>query len=623
MRPTLPRPLLLAALLLAAPFAASPPAAAQSGGWRHAITLLGEPKYPPDFKNFDYVRPDAPKGGVVRLGAQGSFDNFNIVVAGVKGDLEGQVGLLYDTLTVESGDEPFTSYGLLAEAIRPADDLTSVTFRLREGARFHDGRPVTPDDVVFSFEALKTNSPQYAFYYQSVTGAERTAEREVTFRFSEAGNRELPQIVGQMPILPKHFWQGKDAAGRPRDPAATTLEPPLGSGPYRLKGFDAGRNAVYERVADYWGRDLPVNRGRYNLNELRVEYFRDGSVLLEAFKADQFDYRSENIARNWATAYDDFPAVKAGRIVKEEFEQKGSGIMQGFFFNLRRGKFADQRVRRAFNLAFDFEDINKTLFYGLYNRVNSYFFGTDLASSGLPEGREREILESVRDKLPPRVFTTPYANPVNGSAENLRANLREAVRLLGEAGWEIRGGKLVNKASGEPFTVEFLAFDGSAERYILPYRQQLERIGIGASLRVVDAAQYQNRVRAFDFDVVTLARGQSLSPGNEQREYWGTAAADRPGSQNVSGIKDAGVDALIERVIYAKDRDDLVAATRALDRTLLAHAYVVPQWSSRVARTVRWNRFGRPPTLPINGTPAFPTIWWWDEVLAARTGAAR
>lgn len=610
-------------LALVALFAAALPAQAQSDGWRHAITLMGEPKYPADFKNFGYVRPDAPKGGVVRLGSQGSFDNFNLVVSGVKGDLEGQIGLLYDSLTVESGDEPFTSYGLLAEAIRPADDLSSVSFRLREGARFHDGRPVTPDDVVFSFEALKANSPQYAFYYHSVTKAERTGEREVTFRFSEAGNRELPQIVGQMPVLPKHWWQGTDASGRARDPAATTLEPPLGSGPYRLKGFDAGRNAVYERVADYWGRDLPVNRGRYNFDTLRVEYFRDASVMLEAFKGDQFDFRSENIARNWATAYDDFPAVKAGRIVKEEFEQKGSGIMQGFFFNLRKAKFADPRVRRAFNLAFDYEDINKTLFFGLYNRVNSYFYGTDLASSGLPEGREKEILESVKDKVPAKVFTTPYANPVNGSAENLRNNLREAVRLLGEAGWEIRGGKLVNKTTAEPFTVEFLGFDGSFERYVLPYRQQLGRIGIQAELRVVDAAQYQNRVRAFDFDVVTLARGQSLSPGNEQREYWGSAAADRQGSQNISGIKDAGVDALIERVIYARDRDDLFAATRALDRVLLAHDYVVPQWSSRVARTVRWNRFGHPATMPVNASPAFPTIWWWDEALAAKTATAR
>lgn len=588
--------------------------------WRHGLSLLGEPKYPPDFAHFAYADPRAPKGGLVRYGAQGTFDNFNLFVAGVKGEIENGIeGLTYDTLMTPAGDEVGTAYGLLAEAARYPADHAWVTYRLRPEARFHDGRPVTAADVIFSFETLKANSALYAFYYQNVTRAAETAPGEVTFTFSEPGNRELPQIVGQLPVLAKHWWG--EGAGR-RDPAQTTLEPPLGSGPYRLKSFEAGRNAAYERVADYWGRDLPVNRGRHNFGEIRFEYLRDSTILVEAFKGDLYDWRTENIARNWALAYD-VPALREGRIVREEFPSRGSGVMQAFVFNLRRPRFQDQRVRRAFNLAFDFEETNRTLFYGLYQRIDSFFYGTELAASGLPEGLERDILESVRDKVPATVFTAPYTNPVNGTPEAVRANLREAVRLFGEAGYELKGGRLVAKGGGEPFTVEFLGFDPSLERYVLPYKQALERVGIGCTIRLVDAAQYQNRIRGFDFDVTTRSWGQSLSPGNEQREYWGSAAADRPGSQNLAGIKDGGVDALIERVIFARDRSELMAATKALDRVLMAHDYVVPQWTSRVSRTLRWNRFARPETLPQYGGSGFPSTWWYDEALAARTGPAR
>jgi microcin C transport system substrate-binding protein len=596
--------------------------AAQGEGWRHALSLLGEPKYAPDFQHFDYVDPNAPKGGLVRLGVQDTFDNFNQVVAGVKGALESGIPLIYDTLMSEALDEVGTEYGLLAEAVRHPRDKSSVTYRLREGARWHDGKPVTVDDVIFSFETLKANAPQYAFYFHNVVKAERTGEREVTFTLSEAGNRELPQILGQFPVLPKHWFEGTTPDGRRRSATETTLEPPLGSGPYRLKSFEAGRYAGYERVPDYWGRDLPANRGRNNLGELRNEYYRDSTVLLEAFKGDRYDFRAENSARNWATAYG-FAAVKEGRVVREEFPVRATGTMQAFVFNLRRPKFQDARVRRAFNLAFDFEDINRTLFYGLYKRVDSYFSGTELASSGLPEGQELAILESVRDKVPASVFTTPYTNPVNGSAENLRANLREALRLLQEAGYELKGRQLVNRKSGEPLTVEFLSYDASLERFVLPYRQTLERIGIPVTLRVVDAAQFQNRLRSFDFDLTTDLWAQSLSPGNEQREFWGSAAADRPGSRNTAGIKDAGVDALIDRVVFAKDRAELVAATRALDRVLLHHDYMVPQWWSQNTLTARWDRFGRPGKLPEYGGSGFPTIWWYDEAKAAKTGAPR
>ena len=599
----------------------APPAA--GAGWVHAVTLMGQPKYGPDFKHFDYADPAAPKGGLVRLGAQGGFDNFNLVVSGLKGDLEGGIALLYDTLTTESLDEPFTSYGLLAEALRVAPDLGSVTYRLRENAKWHDGVAITPEDVIWSFETFKANSPFYAAYYQTVAKAAATGPREVTFTFSETGNRELPQVIGQLRVLPKHWWTGKDAQGRPRNVAETTLEPPLGSGPYKLEKFDPGRSATYVRVADYWGKDLAVNAGRNNFGTQRYEYFRDGTVLVEALKGDLYDFRAENIARNWATAYDDFPAVKDGRLIKEAFPDRGNGNMQAFIFNTRKDKFKDPRVRRAFNLAMNFEEMNRALFYGLYKRIDSYFYGSELASSGLPEGEEKALLETVKDKVPPSVFTTPYRNPVSETPEAVRTNLREAVRLLREAGYEQRDGRMVNKTTGEPLTVEFLEFQNTFERVILPFSAQLKLIGVGTSLRVIDQAQYQNRLRNFDFDVTTGSWPESLSPGNEQREYWGSASADKPGSRNLIGIKDPAIDALIETVIFAKDRPGVLAATHALDRVLLSHDFVVPQWASNVSRTLRWNRFAHPAVLPLYGSSGFPTTWWYDAAAAAKTGAPR
>jgi len=597
------------------------PLAAQEAQWRHGAALLGEPKYPPDFRHFDYVNPDAPKGGLVRLGAQGTFDSFNIVVAGVKGSPEQGLGLIYETLTTSSFDEPSAAYGLLAESFSYPEDYSSVSFRLRPEAKWHDGQPVTADDVIFSFETLKANSPTYAFYYANVTEAEKTGEREVKFTFNQTGNRELPQIMGQLIVLPRHWWEGMTADGRRRDVTQTTLEPPLGSGPYRLKSFDAGRNATYERVKDYWGENLNVNVGQNNIDEIRYEYYRDATVLLEAFKADRIDFRTENSARNWATGYS-FPARQEGRVVLEEFPYRATGIMQAFVLNLRRDKFKDERVRRAFNLAFPFEELNKTVFYGLYERVGSYFHGLELASSGLPEGKELEILESLRDKVPPEVFTTPYENPVNDTPESIRNNLRAADRLLREAGWEVKNGRRVN-ARGEPLSVELLSSSPNDERVFLPYKSVLERLGIAVSVRTVDDVQFTNRTRSFDFDITSTVWAQSLSPGNEQREYWGSEAARREGSRNLGGIADPAVDALIDRIIFAKDRDELVAATKALDRVLLAHNYVVPQWTSLKQRTARWDRYSHPQTMPRYAGAAFPTVWWYDEAKAARTGAPR
>ena len=588
--------------------------------WRHALSLFGDLKYPAGFKHFDYVNPNAPKGGVVRLGGFGTFDNFNLVVSGVKGTIAGGLNDVYDTLMVPASDEVSTEYGLLAESVSHPADFSSVTYRLRAGAKWHDGKPVTADDVIFSLQAFQKNHPMLSAYYRHVVKAEQSGEREITFTFDGPGNRELPQIVGQLNVLPKHWWEGTDASGKKRDVAATTLEPPLGNGAYRIKEFVAGRTIVYERVKDYWGKDLNVNIGRDNFDELRYEYFRDSTVALEAFKGDVLDWRTENSAKNWATAYD-FPAVKDKRVVREEFPNRASGRMQGFVLNTRREKFSDPRARLALNYAFDFEEMNKQLFFGQYQRIGSYFDGTELASSGVPEGKELEILETVRDKVPAEVFTKPYKNPVGGTPENVRANLREAIRLLKEAGYEIRNQKLVNAKSGEQFSIEFLTYDPNSERFVLFYKPSLERLGISVSVRTVDEAQYVNRERNWDFDSITTVWGQSLSPGNEQRDYWSTTSADRTGSRNYAGIKNPAVDALIERIIFAKDRGELVAATKALDRVLLWNHFVVPQFTYNKTRAARWDRFGRPEKLPEYGSSAFPTVWWWDAERAAKTGS--
>jgi microcin C transport system substrate-binding protein len=597
------------------------PAAAQETNWKYGLSLFGEPQYPANFPHFNYVNPAAPKGGSARQIAFGTFDNFNLVVAGVKGSLAGGLELITETLMTSALDEVSTEYGLVAEAASHPSDFSSVTYRLRADARWHDGQPVTPDDVIFSLATIKANSPQFGAYYRHVVKAEKTGDRDITFTFDGPGNRELPHIVGQLYVLPKHWWEGIDKSGRRRDVAATTLEPPLASGPYRIREFVPGRSVVYERVKDHWGMALNVNIGQSNFDEVRFEYFRDSTVALEAFKGDQVDWRTENSAKNWATAYD-FPAVKDNRVVLEEFPIRNFGVMQAFAFNIRREKFGDARLRRAFNLAFDFEEMNKQIFFGQYRRIASYFEGTELASSGVPQGKELEILETVRDKVPAEVFTTAYSNPVGGSPENVRNNLREAIRLLKEVGYEIRNTKLANARSGEPLGVEFLVDDPATERFVLFYKPSLERLGVVVTVRTVDSAQYENRLRQWDFDITVESWGESLSPGNEQRGFWGSAAADQPGSRNLIGIKNPAIDVLIDRVIFTKDRDELVAATKALDRVLLWNFYLVPQWTYGKVRSARWDRFGRPDSMPKYGLAAFPSIWWWDAQKAAKASRA-
>jgi microcin C transport system substrate-binding protein len=598
------------------------PAQAQSAAdptWRHALSLFGDIKYPADFKHYDYVNLDAPKGGTVRQLEVGTFDNFNIVISGVKGSLPEGVGLIYQSLTDRSLDEPSSAYGLLAEAVAHPDDRSFVIYRLRSEARWHDGKPVTPDDVIFSFDALKKYSPMYSAYYRHIVKCERVGERDVKFTFDGPGNRELPLIAGELTVLPKHWWDGTDEHGQKRDISLTTLEIPLGSGPYRIKEFVAGRSLVLERVKDHWGKDLPFGIGQNNFDEMRFEFFRDNTVALEAFKADQVDWLLENSAKQWATAYD-FPAIHEKRVIKELFPIRNEGRMQGWAFNLRRPLFQDARLRRAFNYAFDFEEENRVLSTGEYTRDNSYFEGIpEFMATGLPEGKELEILQTVRDKVPPEVFTTPYQNPVNGNSENVRNNLREASRLLKEAGFGIANGKLVDP-KGQPVSVEILCRDQADERIALFYKPSLERLGISASVRTVDDVQYQNRRRNFDFDLTTIVWPQSISPGNEQREFFGSVSADRPGSRNVPGIKNPAVDALIDRIIFAKDRAELVAACKAMDRVLLWNFYVVPQFTYGFARYARWDRFSHPEPLPQYGVSGFPTLWWWDAEKAAKTG---
>jgi len=586
-------------------------------GWRHALSLFGDIKYPADFKRFDYVNPDAPKGGVTRLISIGTFDNFNIAVAGIKGNIAAAATQVYETLMARSLDEVTTQYGLLAEGAAHPDDFSWVIYRLRKEARWHDGKPVTPEDVIFSLETLKKLSPFYGAYYRHVVKAEKSGERDIKFTFDGPGNRELPTIVGEVPVLPKHWWEGTDEQGRKRDISTTTLEKPLGSSPYRIKDFVAGRTVVIERVKDYWGANLPVRIGQNNFDEMRYEYYRDTNVALEAFKADQADWIQENSAKQWATQYE-FPAVIEKRVVKEEFKINDSGQMQAFVLNNRREQFKDARVRRAFNFAYDFEEMNKQLFFDKYKRINSYFEGTDLACSGLPQGLELQILETVKDKVPPEVFTTAYTNPVGGNPENVRNNLREAAKLLKEAGYEVKDRKLVDP-SGRPVTVEILVESPATERIALFYKPSLERIGVTTSVRVIDPAQYENRTRSFDFDITISGWGESLSPGNEQREFWGSQAADTPGSRNLVGIKNPAIDALIEKVIFATDRPSLEAATRALDRVLLWNFYVVPQYTYGFSRYARWDRFSHA-ELPKYARSGLPSLWWYDAEKAGRIG---
>jgi microcin C transport system substrate-binding protein len=577
----------------------------------HALALHGDLKYDADFSHFEYVNPDAPKGGTMRLATTGTFDSLNPFI--LQGTPAAGSGLIYDTLLTSSSDEAFSEYGLLAERIEVPPDGSWVAFYLRPEARWHDGEPLTSDDVVFSFNLLMTDGhPFYRSYYGSVADVEAIDERTVKFTFEGDINKELPLIVGQLPILPEHYWQDKDFT-------APTLDAPLGSGPYRIADFDAGRNISYERVPDYWGANVPANVGKNNFGILSYDYYRDTTVAIEALKAYEYDFRSENIAREWANAYN-IPEKDEGLFAQELIPNENNQGMQGFFFNTRLSKFADPQVRRALTYAFDFEWTNETLFYGQYVRTNSFFENSELAAEGVPTGLELEILERYRDELPEEVFNTPYELPVTDGSGNAREQLRTAQQMLADAGWEIQDGVLTNVDTGEVMEIEFLLIDPNFERIVSPFIQNLERLGVQTNIRTVDQAQYQNLVQDFNFDMIVSTIRQSLSPGNEQRDMWTSDVADVTGSRNLAGIQDPVIDALVEEVISAPDRESLVAATRALDRALLWGHYVIPQWHIAAYRIAYWDKFGRPEISPKYSL-GFIT-WWIDEDKLAEVEAA-
>ena len=606
-----------AVALVTLPAAADP---AQNGPWLTAFSLI-DPNIKPITDHFDYVNPNAPKGGLARLSSLGGFDTFNPILP--EGEAADGLGLIYQTLMTPSMSDSSSSFPLIASALAYPPDISSTTYKINPKAKWQDGQPVTPQDVKWSFEALVKVNPDRQQYYQDVSKVEITAPDQVTFFFSSKNNRELPGILGQLPILPQHWWEGKDASGKQRDIGASTLEPPMGSGPYKMASFNPGSSITYQRDPNYWGAAEPTEVGQNNFDTIRYEYFRDPDVAFEGFKGDQFDWWSENRAKRWATAYD-FPAVQQKKVIQELYPQTyaDAGIMVGFIFNIRQDKFKDVRVRKALNYAFDFESLNKTLFYGQYQRVNSYFFGIPLASSSdLPQGAELDDLNAVKDKIPPEVFTTPYVSPVAGDPAKLRANLRHALDLLSQAGYHLDGTRLVD-ANGTQLSFEILLNGPTIEPVATAFQTNLKSIGIDVSIRTVDSAEYINRIRSRDFDVTYNGWTQSLSPGNEQNFYWGSKAAADPGSSNYAGIADPGVDALINDIIFAKDRDALVAATHALDRVLLANAYVVPSYSNRNDRIARWDRFSHPVNLPKYSI-GFPEIWWYDEAKAEKTGKAQ
>jgi microcin C transport system substrate-binding protein len=592
--------LAFAASLLFVPMAQAEPV--------HGLNIYGNPKYPATFTHFDYVNPSAPKGGEVRLSAIGTFDSLNPFI--LKGTSAGITSYTFDTLGVSSEDEPFSMYGLLAESMDIAPDKASMTVKLRREAKFHDGSAVTSTDVAFSFTTLRDKgAPVFRSYYADITAVETPDPQTVIFRYKDGTNRELPLITLQMPILSKAWY-----STHPFD--ETTMTAPLGSGPYKVVRAEAGRSIVYERDPGYWGKDLAVNRGKDNFDRIRVDYFRDETIAMEAFFAGQIDWRRETTALRWTTGYDK-PPVRDGRILKESFQTKLVQGMQGFSFNIRRPQFADPRVRQALTQVMDFEWMNKTLFSGLYKRSRSYFDNSEMAATGLPSPAELKLLEPWRGKIPEEVFTHEYKLPVTDGSGSIRPQLREALSLLKQAGWEVKGGKLTD-ASGKPFTFEIMLVNPAFERVTLPYAKNLEQLGITASVRVIDPAQYQRRIENYDFDVTVGLFAQSESPGNEQREFFGSAAADLPGTRNIIGIKSQAVDDLIEKIIYADSREALVTAARALDRVLQWGHYQVPQWYLGQIWVAHWDMFGKPEKPSKYGYSL--EYWWVDPAKAGNLG---
>jgi microcin C transport system substrate-binding protein len=572
----------------------------------YALAMHGTPQLPDNFTHLGYVNPNAPKGGSLRLAATGSFDDLNGFI--IKGNPAPGLGLIYNSLTFSSPDEPFTQYGDLAEVIEIPKSRRWVAFELRADARWHDGTPITADDVVWSFYTLRDQgNPSFRTYWAGISEASAQGPRRVVFRFKDGTNAELPLIIGGLTILPKHYWQGRDFS-------SPSLEPPLGSGPYKIANFEAGRRISYERVEDFWGKDLPLYRGRWNFNTISFDVYLDELVLVEAFKKGEYDLRVENSAKNWATAYEDIGAVKDGHIIRQIFTYNKPGSLQGFTYNLRRPLFQNPKIRQALAYAFDFEWMNKTLFFNAYQRSRSYFEGSELAATGLPEGEELSYLQQWQGRIPNAVFNEAYAPPSSDGSGQDRKNFREALRLLKEAGWNLVDGKLRDQ-NGQEFRFEILnsaQTSATWERILQPFVQNLQRMGIQATIRNLEQNQYIERLRAFDFDMVIDVVGNSHSPGNEQTSMWGSLAADQPGSSNLAGVKDPAIDEMIAALIAAPDRKSLVLRTRALDRVLQFGYYMLPHWNFNGVRMAYWNKFGLPARGPAYSPPASSDSWWID-----------
>jgi len=581
----------------------------------HAIAMHGEPKYGHDFLNVEYIDINALKGGSIVRSAIGTYDSFNPFI--LKGTSAAGIGALYETLTTGSSDEAFTEYGLLAESIEWPDDRSWVSFVLREEAKWHDGKKITADDIVWTFNTLiEKGHPFYKYYYGDVSEVIKESDNKVRFNFKTNTNKELVLIVGQLPVLPKHYWENKNFE-------ETTLEIPLGSGPYKIKSFDSGRSITYELNKDYWGfkNKTPIKVGKDNFTTIRYDYYKDRGIEREAFKSGEIDFFSENSSKEWATSYN-INAVEEKLIKKELIKHENPQGMQGFAFNIRKDKFKDRRVRKALSFAFDFEWSNKNLFFDAYKRTNSYFENSELASSDLPSDQELYFLNPYYDVLPKEIFSEKYKNPVTDGSGYMRLQLQEASRLLKESGWELVEGKLIHSSTKELFEFEILLRSPAFERIVFPFKDNLEKLGIEAEVRTIDTAQYQKRMETFDFDMIVQTFSQSLSPGNEQRNFWGSSAADTNGSRNVIGIKNYAVDGLIESLINSKNREELITITHALDRVLLWNYYVIPQWHISSYRVLYWNFFDQPDIKPKYSL-GFDT-WWvnqnkFDQIQSNRT----
>jgi microcin C transport system substrate-binding protein len=579
-----------------------------------ALALGARPKYAPDFTHFDYANPLAPKVGTLVLPADGGFDTLNPFT------LKGRPAyllspLVFESLLAPSLDEPFTEYGLLAQSAEVAGDGLSVVYRLRPEARFSDGHLLGAEDVVFSFAVLRSDaaSPFFRYYYKDVVAVEEVDPHTVRIRFARL-NRELPMITGQLPILPKHVYAGKDFG-------AGFSSHAVGSGPYRVGPYEFGKYLTFERNPEYWGRNLAVNAGRANFDKIDVKYYRDETVRMEALKAGEFDFLAVNIAKQWAVdAHGD--KWDKGWLVREELRHSNTAGMQGFAFNLRREIFQDRRVRKALSLAFDFEWSNRTLFYGQYTATDSYFANSDLAARGLPSAAELKLLDPFKAQLPPEVFTQPVESLAKG-APDLRERLREALRLLREAGWQIKDGVMTQPASGRQLRFVVSLVSPAFQRVVEPYLDNLKKIGVQASMRVVDDAVYERLINGKDFDMIVHSFPESQSPGNEQRDYWSSDSAGQEGSRNVIGIRNPAVDALVEHIVQARSREALVTATRALDRVLWHEHYMVPQWYIAIHRVTYWNKLAHPARLPLYYDPVTYLLWWWyDPKRAAALEAA-